>query len=230
MADSFRSKLKPYLEWMKPVKGIALFLFLFLTFELLWKLCVRPAGDEEQLIVLGHNLTQLIYPICRLDARIVYWIIHDLFGYTNFNIDGLFVYFEGALKMKIIWSCTSVKQYLLFIFVMVFYYGPWKKKIVFIPLSLLFLSFINIVRLVVSAFLLKDGFPEWFISFNEMLNGATWDTTRATYWQFYKDWYHFYHDGFFKWVYYDGIMFLLWLFWHEKINLPYQKTKKAGLK
>lgn len=226
MLNLFRAKIKLLLDWIKPIKGIVLFVFLFLFFELLWKIAVRPTADEDQLIVLGFNLTQLIYPVCKLDAKLVYWVIHDLFGYSNFNIDDLFVYFDGALKMKIIWSCTSFKQYLMFIFIMAFYYGPWKKKVVFIPLSLLFLSFVNLVRLVVSAYLLKDGFPDWFISVNEMLNGVKWDTTTATYWQFYKDWYKFYHDGFFKWVYYDGIMFLLWLYWHEKINLPYQRLKK----
>jgi len=183
--------------------------------------------DGEQLIVLGYNLTHLIYPVCRLDAQIVYWITHNLLGYSNFNIDGTLVYFDNSLQMKVIWSCTSIKQYLLFIFIMVFYYGPWKKKLIFIPLSLLFLSFINILRLVLSSYLLKDGFPDWFIAYNEMINNARWDSSPATYWQFYRDWFHFYHDGFFKWVYYDGIMFLLWLFWQEKINIPYQRFKKA---
>jgi len=225
MLNSVKVKLKPFEERIRPFKGILLFVFLFLLFELVWKIIVRPADDNEQLIVLGINLTHFIYPICKLDANIVYWIIHDLFGYSNFNIDDLLIYFDDALKMKIIWSCTSVKQYLLFLFIMGFYYGPRKKKIIFIPFSLLFLSFVNIIRLVVSAFLLKDGFPDWFISVNGILNGAKWDGTEATYWQFYRDWYHFFHDGFFKWIYYDGIMFLLWLYWQEKINIPYQRMK-----
>lgn len=227
MLNSFRTKLRPVVERLKPFKGILLFVFLFLSFELIWKIIVRPVDDGEQLIVLGFNLTHLIYPICKLDANIVYRIIHDMLGYTDFNIDDLLIYFDNALPMKIIWSCTSIKQYLLFIFIMVFYYGPWKKKVVFIPVSLLLLSFVNIVRLVVSALLLRGGFPDWFITVNEVLNGKRWDGMNVTYWEFYRDWYRFFHDGFFKWIYYDGIMFLLWLYWHEKINLPYQRKKIA---
>lgn len=225
MSNSAMGIVDSLKERIKPIKGIVLFLFLFILFELIWKIIVRPVGDEEQLIVLGFNLTHFLYPVCKLDANIVYWIIHDLLGYDNFNIDDLLIYFDNALAMKIIWSCTSVKQYIMFTFIMAFYYGPWKKKLVFIPVSLLILSTVNILRLVISAFLLKDGFPDWFISVNEILNGAKWDESGATYWQFYRDWYRFFHDGFFKWVYYDGCMFLLWLYWHEKINIPYQRLK-----
>ncbi|MDU1905957.1 MAG: exosortase/archaeosortase family protein [Dysgonomonas sp.] len=225
MIDVIKAKFRSFLNFIAPVKGIVFFLFLFLLFELIWKLSVSIGENGEQFIVLGHNLTGFIYPICELDARIVYWIIHDLMNYETFNIDGIVVYFDNSLKMQIIMGCTSIKQWLMFSFIMIFYYGPWKKKLVFIPASLLFLSFINIVRLVVSSFLIKDGFPEWFIPMNELLNGAKWNDSPAAYWQFYRDWYHFFHDGFFKWVYYDGIMFLIWLFWQEKINLPYQRLK-----
>lgn len=228
MTNIIKTKLTFFLDFIKPVKGILFFLFLFLLFEFIWKLSVSTGEDGEQFFVLGYNLTHLIYPICKLDARIVYWIIHDLLNYDTFNIDKTVVYFDNSLKIQIILGCTSVKQWLMFTFIMAFYYGPWKKKLVFIPVSLIFLSFINIVRLVVSSFLVKDGFPEWFIPMNEFFNGAKWDASPATHWQFYRDWYHFFHDGFFKWVYYDGIMFLIWLFWQEKINLPYQRLKNNG--
>jgi len=180
------------------------------------------------MIVLGKNFTDIVYPVCLLDAKLVYHIIHDIFGYDNFHISNTIVYFDNSLKMNIIWTCTSIKQLILFLFIMIFYYGPWKKKLVFIPLSLLFLSFINITRLVVSSLLLKDGFPEWFIGVNEVLNGVAWSDDQATYWKFYEDWYYFFHDGFFRWIYYDGIMFLIWLYWQEKINLPYQMSKKKN--
>ncbi len=226
MVDAIRIKIRSFLNYIEPVKGIAFFLFLFLFFELVWKICVHIGHDGEQLLVFGNNLTYLVQPICEFDAKVIHWIIHDLFGHQNYLIDGTLVYFEGALKMNIIWTCTSIKQLLMFSFIMIFYWGPWRKKVIFLPLSLLFLSLMNFVRLVISAFLLKNGLPEWFIPINEILNGATWDNTNATYWKFYEDWYHFFHDGFFKWIYYDGIMFLIWLLWQERFNLPYQRLRK----
>lgn len=225
MINGIKTAFRSFMNFIEPFKGIVLFLFLFLFFEFIWKLSVGLGSDGEQFIVFGKNLTTFIYPLCELDAKVVYFIIHDLFGYDTFNIDGIVVYFDNSLKLQIIMGCTSFKQWLMFTFIMIFYYGPWRKKIVFIPASLLFLSFINILRLVITSFLIKDGFPEWFIPVNEFLNGAKWDLSEASYLQFYRDWFHFFHDGFFKWIYYDGIMFLMWLFWQEKINLPYQRVK-----
>ncbi|MEN9919466.1 MAG: hypothetical protein RL662_1902 [Bacteroidota bacterium] len=227
MINVIKNKIKIFLDFIKPVKDIAYFLLLFLIFEFVWKLCIDIGDDREQLIILGNNITHLTLPFCQFDAQFVYFCIHNILNYPNYAIDGTLIYFEGDnnLKMNIIWSCSSIKQIALFTFIMLCYHGPWKKKMTFIPLSIMFLILINSLRLTISAFLIKDGFPNWFIPLNEVLKGVKWDQTPATYWMFYKDWYHAFHDGFFTWVYYDGIMFLLWLHWQERINIPYQKHK-----
>lgn len=219
------NKIQSTLTPLKPIKDVALFLFLFLLFEFLWKLCVHLGTDGESFIVLGKDLTLYIEPICRFDAKIVYYIIHDLLGYQNFHINGKIVYFENALKLNIIWTCTSIKQLLMFSFIMIFYLGPTRKKLIFTPIALIFLSFSNIIRLVISSLLLKNGFPEWFIPVNEILNDTTWENTQSCYMKFYIDWYKFFHDGIFNWIYYDGIMLLIWLLWQEKFNKPYQHQK-----
>lgn len=223
--DVVQFNIRGFLTFIEPVKDIAYFLFLFLFFELVWKLSVHEAGNGEQLIVWGKDVISYIYPICLWTAQFTYYIIHNLFGFSNFNIDDLLIYFDNSLKMKIIWGCTGIKQMLLFSFILICYKGPVKKKLVFIPLSVILLFFVNIIRLVVSAFMIKDGFPDWFIPFNESFNHVTWTNTAQSYWLFYEDWYYFFHDGFFKWIYYDGVMFLLWLLWQEKYNLPYQRNK-----
>lgn len=228
MKEVIQNNIRRFLDLIKPIKDITYFLFLFLLFELVWKLFVHEANNGESLIVCGKDVTSYIYPICAWTARFIYYIIHNLFGYSTFNIDDLFVYFDNSLKMKIIWGCTGVKQMLMFTFILVCYQGPIKKKVIFIPLSILLLFFVNALRLIVSAFLIKDGFPIWFIPVDEIFNNVSWSNTPQSYWAFYKDWYHFFHDGFFKWVYYDGVMFLLWLLWQEKYNLPYQRNKKKS--
>lgn len=231
MSEQIKKTVDAFIGQIKPIKDITYFFFLFLIFELVWKICVHIGPDGTELIVLGYDLTTWVHPLCVLDANIVYQIIHNILGYENYHINGTLIYFvtpdKMNLKMNIIWTCTSFKQVLLFTFIMGFYFGPWKKKLVFIPLSLLFLSIINILRLVLSAFLIKDGYPDWFIPLNEVVNGVKWDGTASSYRQFYSDWYHLFHDGFFRWVYYDGIMFLIWLLWEEKFNLPYQRHKKG---
>lgn len=213
---------------IEPIKGIVYFLTLFLFFEFLWKLAVHEGQDEGQLLIFGHDFTANVYPICRATANMTYWVIHNLLGYKSFHIDGILVYFDNSLKMRIVWGCTSVKQIVLFTFILVLYFGPWKKKLIFIPASVVILVILNVVRLVATSFILKDGFPAWFIPLNEVMSGITWDGSATMYQRFYIDWFRFFHDGFFKWIYYDGVMFLLWLFWQEKYNLPYQRLKKKS--
>lgn len=225
MYDFVRTVLKK----ISPIKGILYFLVLFFFFEFIWKLCVHEVDNGETLLVLGSDFTSLIYPICLFTAKITYWVIHSLLGYSGFHIDGLFIYFEDSLKMQIVFGCTGLKQVLQFSFVIIGFWGPWKKKLIFIPLSILILFVVNILRLVITSFVIKDGFPEWFIAFNTTYNGQTWDGTSESYWRYYVDWYHFFHDRIFKWIYYDGILFLLWIFWNEKINIPYQKMRKADI-
>lgn len=230
MNNIIKDKIQAFLDLIKPVKNVAFFLFLFLLFEFLWKVCVNIGEDGRQLVFLGIDLTSAVRPISDLDTRIVYVIIHDLLGYKTLHMDGITLFFEGSMRLDIVWSCTSIKQLLLFTFIMIFYPGPRKSKYKFLLLSLLFLCFVNTLRLVAMVFLVKDGFPDWFIPVNEILNDISWNDSRKTYWAFYADWFHFFHDGFFRWVYYDGIMFLIWLLWEEKFNLPFQKTKQEETK
>lgn len=217
--------LQKYFNKLGPIKDIVYFVFLFLFFEFVWKLLVHQGADDSQLIILKYDCTDKIYPICKFTADVTYGVIHTLLGYTSYHIDGLFIYFENALKMKIVWGCTGIKQMILLTFILICSFGPWKKKVYYIPISLIILFLINILRLVITSFLIKNGFPDWFIPVNESMTGLSWDNSKEMYWQFYIDWYHFFHDGFFKWIYYDGVMFFLWLYWQEKINIPYQKDK-----
>lgn len=209
---------KEILNFIKPFKNILYFLFLFFTFEFFWKLCIHESKTGEQLFVLGKDFTYLIYPLCKWTANSCYWIIHNLLGYKNFNISDLLIYFDNSLALKIIWGCTGIKQILQFSFILFFFWGSIKQKCWFIPVSVLLLIFFNLLRLVLTSFVIKDGFPNWFIYFNESFNGKIWDTNNITYWEFYKDWFSFFHDYIFKWVYYDAVIFILWLLWVEKFG------------
>ncbi len=228
VTDTIQIKIRDFLKLVEPIKDIAYFLFLFLFFELIWKLSVHESDNGEQILVLGKDITRFLYPICLWTAQFTYHIIHHVLGFNTFKIDDLLIHFDNSLKMKIIWGCTGIKQMLLFTFILMCCKGPVKKKLVFIPFAILLLFVVNIARLVISAFVIRNGFPDWFIPINESLNHVKWDNSPHTYWQFYADWYHFFHDGFFKWIYYDGVMFLLWLVWQEKFNLPYHRSKKKA--
>ena len=221
--EDLKKKLKPF----EIIRNIGWFVVLFLFFEFIWKLCVHQGEDESIMLILGKNATPYIYGLCEWTAKATHWVIHTLLGYENFRIEGLYIYFEDSLfKNHIVWGCTGIKQLIMFTFIMIFYFGPLRKKLWFIPASLIVLVVINIIRIAIICFIVKNPFPEWFISVNEWYNDRTWVNNEECFFQFYRDWFNVFHHDIFTWIYYDGIIFLLWLFWEERFNKPYQRIKE----
>lgn len=206
-------------------KDIIWFLMLFLFFEFCWKLAVHQGDEESTLLVFGRDLTHYTHSFNLFTAQLTHWVVTNLFGYSDFQIDDATIFFEGSLRVDIIWGCTGLKQLFMFTFIMLFYFGPKTKKYWFIPLSLVILTLVNILRLSIICIIIKDPFPEWFIGMNEWYNNRTWINTPETYWQFYTDWFNVFHRDAFTWIYYDGVIFVLWLTWEEVINRPYQRLK-----
>lgn len=224
MSKSKLYKINQRLDVLGSIKDISWFLILFLFFEFIWKVCVHQGEDESILIVLGKDMTSWAYPLSRFTAKTVYWVIHDLFGYSDFQVDGILLYFKDSLfKTNIVWGCVGVKQLLMFTFIILFYFGPLKKKIWFIPLFILVLILINILRITIICFITKNPFPEWFIGVNTWYNNRIWINNKETFNLFYQDWFNVFHHDIFTWIYYDGILFLIWLFWEERFNKPYRK-------
>lgn len=221
------NKINRRLDSLGSIKDIGWFLILFLFFEFIWKICVHQGTDESILIILGKNITPYIYPLCTLTAKSVYWVIHNLLDFHNFTAEGAYLYFTNSLfKTHIVWGCIGIKQLLMFTFIIMFYFGPVKKKIWFIPLFIAILILINIIRLTIICFITKEPFPEWFIGVDLWYNDRVWINNKETFNLFYKDWFNLFHHDIFTWIYYDGILFLIWLIWEERFNKPYQKLKK----
>jgi exosortase/archaeosortase family protein len=83
-------------------------------------------------------------------------------------------------------GCTSLKQWMHWLFLMIIFPGPWKHKLWYIPAGLVVIQFINVVRIV----------------------GLSISLT------YYPDKFHFFHDYIFKTFFYFMI-FVMWLVWVE---------------
>lgn len=214
---------------IRPFKDIIWFLFLFLAFDFIWKLFVKE-GEDGILLVLGHDLTYMVEGLCLWTAKSIHWMVHDVFGYSDFMREGATLFFDRDehIKVDIIWGCTGLKQLIMFSFIIIFYFGPIKKKLWYLPLSWLILIIINALRLSAIMVIIKDPFPDWFIHVNEWYNDRTWSNGEAQHKQFYIDWFNIFHRDILTWIYYDGVIFLLWLFWEEKINKPFQRLLKKN--
>ena len=84
-------------------------------------------------------------------------------------------------------ECTSLKQWMHWLFLMILFPGPWKHKLWYIPSGLVIIEWINVVR-VVGITLCMIPFPDRFA---------------------------FFHDYFFKTLFYFFI-FIMWVVWVEK--------------
>ena len=127
------------------------------------------------------------------------WIIHSLFN-LEIKVLGTQIDFKNGSSMIIGENCSGLKQTLLFIIILIIIPGPWKKKIWFIPIGIALLHFTNILRVTFSGLTLSID-PNWF---------------------------RFVHDKFFKVVYFT-VIFLLWLWWVEYINVKKPPTARRSL-
>jgi len=92
-------------------------------------------------------------------------------------------------------GCTSLKQWLHFIIIIVLFPGYLKHKLWFIPAGVVVLHFVNIFRIVGLSLILKP-WPSHF---------------------------HFFHDYVFKTLFY-AVIFLLWVMWVEFFQVNRKKS------
>lgn len=126
------------------------------------------------------------------------WMAHHITVLTA-SIIGLFkeiamdgdytVRYTNGNYVTIIWACTAIKQIFIFTCIMLLSRGRHIRKLWFIPLGAVALYAFNLFRIVFITFTMENH-PEWFT---------------------------FLHEYLFKYLFY-GFVFLLWLWWTEKIG------------
>ena len=122
------------------------------------------------------------------------WIVKNIF-HLNHTTDGQTIWVVtnngdwGYVEVSP--GCTSLKQWMHWIFIMALFPGPWKHKLWYIPMGVIVIHFVNIIRIVG----LSLAIIPWPQHFN------------------------FFHDYIFKTFFYFMI-FLMWVVWEEKFNRP----------
>lgn len=167
----------------KPLTDVILFVVLLLSFHffyIFWSNCeFYPFGTvvSELFIVASHQLFQQSKALLDLTG-----IEFTTCGQTFFiaNISG------GTSWLEVSPGCTSLKQWLHWLFLMILFPGPWRHKWWYIPLGLLIIQGMSILRISGIA----CAIYRWPGSFS------------------------FFHDYVFKGLFYGGI-FLMWVVWVE---------------
>ena len=143
------------------------------------------------------------WPVKGAVDRLFAWASAILFDHSTWTLEHIF-HIDFFTKDQSIWfmnnegtysavavapECTSLKQWMHWLFLMLIFPGPWKHKAWYIPLGLVIIEFINVVR-VVGIILFLRPFPH--------------DFALA-------------HDVIFKIMFYL-VIFLMWMLWVEKFT------------
>lgn len=127
------------------------------------------------------------------------WVLEHIFNIdivTKGHIIGVINCNDTYSFINVAPECTSLKQWLHWLFLMLLFPGPWKHKLWYIPAGLVVIEWINVVR-VVGITLCMIPFPNHF---------------------------DFFHNYFFKILFYFFI-FIMWMIWVEKFLHKKEKIK-----
>jgi len=183
------------------LKDVILFMVILLFFHLLWKIFVSNIMAVDFIMNSSLYMAEKVYIASK-------WMLETL----NVNVtffDELTI--GGNLRKNVIYyaqnngvvyvnsSCSGLKQFYQWVFLILLFPGPWKHKLWFIPMGLIIIHIVNIFRIV----------------------GMTYVTINMSqHWDYIHDW--------IMRPFFYIVMFLLWVWWNEKFHLKQKQRKKEA--
>jgi len=170
---------------IKSLRDVIIFVFILLSFHFLFRYWAYhfhywPIADTVGQI--NQYLMRLLY-----DNSL--WALQHLTTY-DFRTDAeTRTFWLNGGSVYISAGCSGFKQFLQWIVLMLFFPGPWKHKLWFIPLGLIITHLVNVFR-IDSLVIILDYYPQH------------WNFT---------------HDYILRPFFYV-VMFGLWVFWVEKVT------------
>ncbi len=176
---------KAYINDLKyrPFINVGLFVIITLGIHFLYRywagLNYPPIGN--QMNALHAYFADMVY---RQSA----WLVQHVLGMDIKLLDNT-MYWPNGGYITVNEGCSGVKQIIQFVLLMLFFPGPIRKKLWYIPMGMLIIYMVNIFRILVLAEVLVHA-PD--------------------YWQFT-------HDSIVRPFFYV-VIFALWVFWVEKMQ------------
>ena len=169
------------------LKDLAIFILVILVFSILGLLWRNLFSYK----IFGY---EVFFPVVNFLGRLLLvisdFLLNHIFSIHSY-IDpktSLWV-LPGNRSLELLRGCTGLKEMILFVFIIIFSRGSWKKKLVFIPSGLVILQFVNVIRVV---------------SFGLSL-------------ALYPGTFHFIHHYLFNLVFF-AVLFFLWILWIERFS------------
>jgi exosortase/archaeosortase family protein len=176
---------------LRPIVDVLIFMVIIVFFHFLW----WDWGFKD--LLLNY------FSFAELEQFMAYqvfwpsaWIVEHIIGYDITTLNTT-LYFPNNGYIAVNGSCSGLKQFYQWIFLMVLFPGPWKQKLWFIPLGLLVIHLTNIFRIVVLSVILMN-WPD--------------------YWQASHDW--------LLRPFFYVVIFALWMLWEEKFRFKKVKKSE----
>ena len=172
-------------------KDVAIFMVILLFFHFLWRSFIRDILTVEFISSSANWLAVQVY----LQSK---WVLEllsvNVTAFDELNIGGslrhnVFYHASNNGYVSVNSSCSGLKQFYQWFFLMALFPGPWKQKIWFIPTGLVIIHFVNVFRIVSMVFV---------------------TIYLSQYWDFIHDW--------ILRPFFYVVMFLLWVWWNEKYH------------
>ncbi len=173
---------------LRPIADVFIFAVIIVLFHKFW----WDWGFKSFLISYTGfaELEQFMaYQVFRPSA----WIDQYIFGYDITTREST-ILFPNNGYINVNGSCSGLKQFYQWIFLMVLFPGPWKQKLWYIPMGILIIHMVNIFRIVALSIILMN-WPD--------------------YWTFSHDW--------ILRPFFYVVIFVMWVVWVEKFKSR-QKT------
>jgi len=186
-----KSKLALIKNNLKQYKGILVFALVLAVSNLIWKFIIQ--GDESMSIqskitCWGADVSAPFNFAAVHIAQLVKSVLNALGWQISIDASNTIRHVNGH-GTQIIWACTGIKQAYIFICIMFFSQGEWKRKMVYILFGLICVYCFNLFR----------------ISFIMVCV------------EHHKDWFSILHEYIFKYLFY-AFIFLMWMVWEENVG------------
>ena len=120
------------------------------------------------------------------------WVLDHVFRVDFFTTGHSIVFLnhEDAYSMVTVApECTSLKQWMHWLFLMLIFPGPWKHKAWYIPLGLVMVEFTNVVRIVGITLFLRP-FPNSFALAHDVIFKIMFYVVIFLMWAIWNDYFH----------------------------------------
>jgi len=196
-----KKKLLQIIKTLQPLKYVGIFALLLFSFHYIY---IYWSGALA-FYPLAHQVDQLFQWASVLLLNQSVWVLEHIFQinyWVDFDTQDIHLQANNGqwIYVGVYPGCTSLKQWMHWLFLMLLFPGPWKHKLWYIPLGLIIIEWVNVIRVVGLVLTLKP-----------------WPTQ-----------FHFFHDYIFKTFFYFMI-FLMWVIWVQLFLMQNKKNNQQKI-